>query len=114
MYILWKDHKPNFSTKLQTRPLCDGIVGPLARISEVLVLMLKEFMEGDERISSSGSTEEILRSVQETNKYSLRPGVDYALFSMDVESLYPSLDHKEVGEAVFDPGLQIHIFFCGS
>ena len=53
MYILWKDHKPDFLTALQTRPVCDGTSGPLARISEVLVLILGEYMRGDNRMDSS-------------------------------------------------------------
>ena len=102
MYILWKDHKPDFLTALQTRPVCDGTSGPLARISEVLVLVLGEYMRGDSRMDSCVSTEEMLRKVEDCNRYDLEPNVDYSLFSMDVASLYPSLDHRDVKEAMFE------------
>ena len=66
LYIMWKDHKEDFATKHQTRPVCDGTQGPLARISEVLVKILGSLVEGDtERKASCRSTEEMLREVKE-------------------------------------------------
>ena len=53
-------------------------------------------------MDSCVTTEEMLRKVEDCNRYDLEPNVDYSLFSMDVASLYPSLDHRDVKEAVFE------------
>ena len=102
LYVMWKDHKEDFATKHQTRPVCDGTQGPLARISEVLVKILGSLVEGDtERKASCGSTEEMLREVRECNDR-LEVGEQklYTLFSMDVAALYPSIDHRDISECI--------------
>ena len=39
LYIMWKDHKKDFYVKKQTRPVCNGKVGPLARASDIMKYM---------------------------------------------------------------------------
>ena len=63
MYVLWKDHKVDFETQLQTRPVVDGNSGPLSRISELLVIILSSFMSSSESSNTCKSTEEMLRAV---------------------------------------------------
>ena len=99
LHIMWKDHKEDFMSKYQTRPVCDGTKGPLTRISDVLVRMVESLISGDtERKSGCRSTEEMLRSVEECNeKLSVEEEQkSFTLFSMDVHALYPSLDHEDV------------------
>ena len=53
----------------------------------------------------------MLRKVEDCNRYDLEPNVDYSLFSMDVASLYPSLDHNSsatiVKEEYINPDLDV-------
>ena len=102
MYVLWKDHKVDFETQLQTRPVVDGNSGPLSRISELLVIILSLFMSSGESSNTCKSTEEMLRAVQDCNKEIEFVDKDFTLLSMDIYSLYPNLCHDDVKEAVME------------
>ena len=67
------------TTSPHTRPVSDGTSGPLARISEVLVLVFGEYMKGGSTMDSHVSTEEMLIKVEDCNMYNLEPNVDYYL-----------------------------------
>ena len=91
---LYKDHKDG----KKFRPLVNGNIGPISRLSELMSLILKSYMlELKERISSEStvkSTEELLDFIEEYNekvKNSNSSEVEEKFVaSMDVESLFPT------------------------
>ena len=87
--------------------MCDGNIGPLTRISEVLSRVLRGFLTGVENSTGCASTEEMLRAIREANGEMGRDDYedmdDYGnnvIFSMDVKALYPSLNKADVVRCV--------------
>ena len=105
MYVIWKDHKPNLEEKLPTRPVCDGNVGPLMRLSDIHVRILNAVVEGDvKRVDSCKSTEEMLGKLEDCVLELINESnvikKEYALFSIDVKAHYPSLNYDDVLECI--------------
>ena len=100
LYLMWKDHK-QYETVPPTRPVCSGVVGPLARASELSSLILTAFLDSLPPGTECLSSEEMQRAILDTNiiiKERKLEKVD--VFSMDVSALYPSLHMDDILEAV--------------
>ena len=87
---LRKDHKPGFDTEEGPpgRPLCAGNTGYNYRFSNLLCKILKDILESEE--SEFENTEDLISKIDEVNERELQG--EYIIGSMDVKSLYPSLD----------------------
>ena len=103
LYVMWKEHKEDFYTKMQTRLECNGNIGPLPRISEVLSRLIRGILDGLETKVNCSSTKEMLQSVQDANKETVNKNLENIfIFGMNVKALYPSMDVKDVVECVED------------
>lgn len=87
---LRKDHKQGFDTVEGPpgRPLCAGNIGYNYRFSHLLCMLLKDIPEDAE--TECENTEDLIAKIDEVNARSLGDG--FIIGSMDVKSLYPSLD----------------------
>ena len=100
LYLTWKDHKP-YEVVPPTRPVCDATVGPLARSSEILSLIINKVMDQEEDGVECLSSEEMQRAIFDANldiKEKEQEGT--VVFSMDVDALYPNMDKEDMVQAV--------------
>ena len=100
LYLTWKDHKP-YEVVPPTRPVCSGTVGPLARSSEILSMIINKVMDQDEGGIECLSSEEMQRAITDANldiKEQKQEGT--VVFSMDVDALYPNMDKEDMVQAV--------------
>ena len=103
LYIQWKDHKKDFLQRKQTRPVCNGNVGPLTRLSEILSRTLRGVLEGVDPGACCSSTEELVRSIREANcKMDGDVSKKNVVFSMDVKALYPSININDATRCIED------------
>ena len=102
---LFKDHKHG----RKYRPLVNGNVGPISSLSEILSVILKGYMlELQQMVGPTDtikSTEELLSQFESYNKsinqgYSCDNCDNQFIASMDVESLYPSLEVESTSTAI--------------
>ena len=100
--FLWKTHK-NYVDLPPTRPLCNAKSGPIARISELLTMVIDPMIDNTKNINDCDSTEDMIAAVHLANakiKSNQPDEGDLSIFSMDAEALYPSLDIEDIKESV--------------
>ena len=100
-----KDHKSG----RHMRPLVNGNIGPISNLSEIMSLLIRSYnVELKEKLNGGNSirsTEELLFHFEEYNKFTknnncLKSENKKFISSMDIESLYPSLDSQKCAETV--------------
>ena len=99
LYTLRKDHKPVEDEALgpPTRPVCGGSAAYNHKMSHLLGFFLRPVWQGKDTVCTS--TEEMIAAIEQANSSGK---VDHTctLGSLDVKSLYPSLDVEFVSEKV--------------
>ena len=100
-----KDHK----TGRKKRALVNGNIGPVSNLSEILSLIVRSYNE-EMKVKLNGgcsikSTEELLYFLEQyngsvtDNNYSQNESTKFVA-SMDIESLYPSLDSEKCADTI--------------
>ena len=99
LYFLRKDHKPYTDEIIgpPSRPVCDVNDTASYRLSYLVCLILREVTS--QSVTECISTEDMQASIDEINEYDEING-DTVIGSMDVKSLYPSLDIQLVIDVV--------------
>ena len=101
----FKDHKSGRNW----RPLVNGNIGPISSMSEILSLIIRSYNEELKEKLNGGnsikSTEELLFHFEEYNKsvrnnYIIESESKKFVSSMDIESLYPSLNSHKCAKTV--------------
>ena len=107
-----KDHKPS---GLHMRAICNGMVGPKKALSEMVSESLEAILEvNGNRICKS--TEEILYMFEQYNKQIMdinESTKEKIIGSMDVKSLYPSIEAESAAEIVKNEIIASNVTFEG-
>ena len=106
-YGLPKLHNP-FSTFPSLRPICSGSNSCTVRISEFAEHFLKPIAQ-----RSFSYVKDITAFINKLENTQIKNLNNATLVSMDVNSLYPNIDHEEGAEACYEYLLQYDIpLFC--